>query len=148
MTKLQLFTLLMLSFTFVSISQVITIRNQNPPNSNLRNANPPSNQNPPTSPPSNENQNPRHNLSSDPTSPPPAPSTDPSTSTVDSSGSTNRQAPNPYINMKNWQRSFDGTGNNAQFTNWGSTGQIQPRFCPNNYVNKLQAMQTNLPNPR
>jgi hypothetical protein len=50
--------------------------------------------------------------------------------------------------LNNWRRSFDGTGNNQQFTNWGSTGQPQSRYCPNNYEDGLSVMRSDLPNPR
>ena len=53
-----------------------------------------------------------------------------------------------YLNLKNWVRSYDGTGNNLQFTNWGSAGQPESRFCPNSYVDGLSVMRTDLPNPR
>ena len=54
----------------------------------------------------------------------------------------------PYINLMNWARSFDGTGNNQNFINWGSAGQPESRFCSNSYTDGLGAMGTNLPNPR
>jgi hypothetical protein len=48
---------------------------------------------------------------SPPPPPPPKPTPTP-TPPVDS-----------YMILKSWTRSFDGTGNNDQFTNWGSAGQ-------------------------
>ena len=54
----------------------------------------------------------------------------------------------PYMNLKNWTRSFDGTGNNPSFVNWGSAGQPESRFCSNSYTDGLGAMRTDLPNPR
>lgn len=65
------------------------------------------------------------------------------------SATTARAAPiDPYKNLKNWARSLDGTGNNANFTNWGSAGQPESRFCSNSYTDGFGAMKTNLPNPR
>ncbi len=65
--------------------------------------------------------------------------------------SRKNSAPNPidpYMNLQNWTRSYDGTGNNPSNTNWGSVGQSQSRFCSNSYTDGLGAMKTNLPNPR
>jgi hypothetical protein len=53
-----------------------------------------------------------------------------------------------YSNLKNWVRSLDGTQNNLQFSNWGSAGQPESRFCPNDYEDGLSVMRTDLPNPR
>jgi len=42
---------------------------------------------------------------------------------IDTNKYTAKNTIDPYMNLKNWTRSLDGTGNNANFTNWGSTGQ-------------------------
>lgn len=54
----------------------------------------------------------------------------------------------PLLQLKNWTRSYDGTGNNVNFTNWGSAGQAESRFCTPNYTDGFSAMQPGLPNPR
>lgn len=52
----------------------------------------------------------------------------------------------PYLQLRNWTRSYDGTGNNAKNTNWGSAGQPESRFCAANYGTD-NAMVSG-PNPR
>lgn len=54
--------------------------------------------------------------------PPPQPSAPPAPSTL-LPPPPPPTSTDPYLQLRNWTRSYDGTGNNAKNTNWGSAGQ-------------------------
>ncbi len=63
-------------------------------------------------------------------------------------GNNGTQGSSPFLRMRNLNRSYDGSGNNAANPRLGATGENLVRTVPANYADSFGTPVTNRPNPR